>query len=83
MRHIRALAVAVTLVLAGAASAQGWAEYLDRERVFVVILPGEAQAETRDPGDCVMHRNHSTRSPGPGSRSAWPGCLRFCNVKDI
>lgn len=41
----RTLAVAVTLVFAGAASAQGWVEYLDRERFFGVNLPSEPQVE--------------------------------------
>jgi hypothetical protein len=45
MRYCGALAVAVSLVFASAASAQGWVEYLDRERFFAVNLPGPPQAE--------------------------------------
>ncbi|MDH3419704.1 MAG: hypothetical protein OEQ25_18195 [Gammaproteobacteria bacterium] len=45
MRYFRALAVVVTLAFAGAVSAQGWVEYLDRERFFAVNLPSEPQVE--------------------------------------
>lgn len=45
MRLSRILAVAVALQVTGVASAQGWVEYLDRERFFGVNLPSEPEIE--------------------------------------
>lgn len=45
IRDFSALVVAVALLFAGSAFAQGWVEYLDRERFFGVNLPGEPKVE--------------------------------------
>jgi len=45
MRYFSALVVAAAWLFAGLASAQGWVEYLDRERFFGVNLPGEPIVE--------------------------------------
>jgi hypothetical protein len=39
-------AAAVTLVLAGPAQAQAWAEFIDRQEYFTINLPGDPQVQS-------------------------------------
>lgn len=44
MSDFRVLVIAVSLTFSGTVSAQGWIEFLDKERLFGVNLPGEPDA---------------------------------------